>query len=71
MNAVDPLKGVPLRRRAPGFRFPITDAAVIVSCAAATWLLWDAIGGLVLLFPIVLAHFFLSATCSACAGSWS
>ena len=48
-----------MSRSAPGFRFSKTDAVAISVAIAFTALLWPAISQLALLFPIVLAHFFL------------
>ncbi|MDK2973088.1 MAG: hypothetical protein PWP23_2843 [Candidatus Sumerlaeota bacterium] len=45
--------------RTAGFRFSLVDGAAVLVCAGATVLLWRPVGPLVLLFPIVLGHFFL------------
>jgi hypothetical protein len=49
----------PCVRGAPGFRFSVIDGAVIVAAVAASAVFWNALGNLALLFPIVVAHFFL------------
>lgn len=45
--------------RTCGFRMSLVDAVILVTGAAAGWLLWEPLGGLSLLFPVVVAHFFL------------
>ena len=47
------------RRRRCGFRFSWADALIIAAGGLATWLLWGAAGGMAVLPPVVLAHFFL------------
>lgn len=46
-------------RRPAGFRLSLRDAIVIAACAPVTWLLWQWLGQLALLCPVVLGHFFL------------
>ena len=51
-----------MRTKPCGFRFSLADAGVIALGAAATWLLWEPLGGaggMALLLPVVLGHFFL------------
>ena len=45
-------------KRTCGFRFSMLDAIVIVLCGVLTWML-RSLGEMVLMFPVVLAHFFL------------
>ena len=45
--------------RTCGFRMSVVDAVIQVTGAAAGWLLWERLGSLSLLFPVVVAHFFL------------
>jgi hypothetical protein len=42
-----------------GFRFAWTDGIAIIACALTTRIAWPYLGDLSLLFPFVLAHFFL------------
>ena len=42
-----------------GFHVSVRDALVLAAGAVATLLLWDRLGPLALLFPVVLGHFFL------------
>jgi hypothetical protein len=47
------------RRRTPGFRFSVADGVAIVAAVGAAAALWDAVGAVALLPPVVLGHFFL------------
>ncbi len=42
-----------------GVRFSAQDLLLLVGCGLITWALWPLVGDKALLFPIVIAHFFL------------
>lgn len=42
-----------------GFRMSALDALILVAGGAAGWMLWAPLGSFALLFPFIVAHFFL------------